>query len=316
MRFTFVYSGHFPIFLGEALLQLTKTAGSLKSRLLQLLDKKAKLPHSDNNDDDNDDGDANTSSARDLEVSISLCLRRLVELARSCDIVSLFGKSSSGDAIDSDNEYEDGSGDQETNTLCSAITVHIARELKSREVAFPDIADDGEGESKGAPHIPAIWTNGDLDLHKCVAETVKDGLDLLLTITAWRFNKESDRIDSKENQDEEGANDIEDGDPSNHVVIKVRDRVLKILHYCFAQHLDTPEHDDDEPIYSPEHLAFSRALGEHGCKVAGDLRSLFPKSLADADSPFLRACALLDNDDSLLGGLQCILASNYSKVRT
>lgn len=310
---------------GEALLQLKKTVLSLRDRLLKLLEEKANLPSLPSKDDKDDDGDDdaedNTSSARDLEVSISLCLRRLVEISRKWDIADLLGKSggAGGDAgSDCDNEPDDDS-DQESNALCIAIAAHIARELKAREVTFPDTADDSDDENKESPQIPDIWSKGDQDIHKYVAETVMEGLNLLLTVTAWRLNKEIELIVSKEDEDDDGTkedgDDDDDDDPANHIVVQMRDRVLKLLNYCFSQHLYPSDYDDDEVQYAPEHLSFSRALGEHACKVAGDLRVLFPKSFSDADSSLLRACALLDNDDSLLGGFQCVLASNCPKVR-
>lgn len=277
----------------EALLQLKNTVGELRDRLLKLIDGKMNLPSSSDPGSDNDDdsSEAEADSARDLENSISLSLGRLVQLARRWDIADLLG-----------DEASEESDDEEMDALSVALVGHIARELVARQIPSDENAEELE--------VPEIWSKGDQRIHAHVAETVKKGLDFLLSVAAWRLNKEVDRIEDEEENDE----DVESEDLANHIVLKLRNCVVKVLHACFAQHIDYTQ-EGAEDVYSKEHLAFVKEVEEHACKVAGDLRVLFPKLWIDAASPLLRALALHgDSENMLLGGLACVLTANRAKV--
>jgi len=262
---------------GEALVQLKKTTGSLYDRLIKLFREKQGCSI------DKVDGD--TASARDVENSIALCLQRLVVLSKRLDISDILG------------EPDEDTGNDDTTKLCAAIAEHLARELQARKVIFPD---DEEADDV----IPQVWMTGDDRLHAYVADSTKEGLSLLLTVAAYRLKKEIELID------EDTAN--ESADFSTHFVIQMRDRLLKLIHYCFEQHV---EPTDERIEYPPEHLAFASAVQSHACVIAGDLRGLFLKQWGDAKSPFLRACALVDKDDHVLGGYARFLSSSEEQLR-
>jgi len=257
---------------------------------LKLLQERANLS-AEGNDEEEDDLDSH--SALDVEHSIGLCLQRLVVLSKRWDIADLLGDDASEEA-----------NDQEMNTLCIALVKHLVRELQARQLVHTEGAE-GDDEDVEA-QVPEIYLKGDQEIHAYVAETVKEGVTLLLSVTAWRLNKEIELIDNDEA--------VTTGDMSDHTVVQMRDRLLKVIHYCFEQHVE-PAEDDEEDVYSPEHRAFAKAIQEQACAVAGDIRGLFPKKWCQADSSFLRACALAEDDEILLGGFARFLATSDPKVR-
>ena len=271
---------------GEALLKLKKVACSLRDRLSTLLGEKAKLASAEGDDSDNDDEESDFSAA-DTEHAIALCLRRLGILSKRWYIAELLADDS-----------EENDGEHAMESLCTSIAEVVAKELQARKVA----PDEDEAASTSDIQLPKIWTTSDNRIHGLVAESVSEALAFLLSTLAWAFNGEVAKIEMEE------ASPI--ADPENHVVLSLRDGLVKLLALCFEQFVEEKEGDD---TYSEEHIAFANTIQECAGRIAGDLRSLFPKELADADSTFLRACALT-NDAHLIGGFVRFLRSQEQKV--
>lgn len=266
----------------EALLRLKEMAGSLRDRLLELLDEKSKQK-----DDGSDDEDE--ASGGDLDQSINLCLRRLKILSLRGFVAELLSEAAD-DTID----------DAELGNLCSAVTKYIGNELKIRENTVPeDVPQDGSGIE-----VARIWETADEDIHAVVADSVSEGLDFLLTTVCWRLNKEIDAI-----EESDGMKEYSDDEIKNHVVIQLRDWISKLIILCY-EHWVNPNISE---FISKENLEFSEAVQSHGVRATGDLRSLFLRDWRKAKSPFLQACALPDG--ILIGaGVRFVRSQEY-KIR-
>ena len=119
---------------------------------------------------------------------------------------------------------------------------------------------------------------------------------LILYDPAWSLNKvqnEENLVVSNEDliDKEPEMNDNED-EEEDHVVIRLRNRLLTVLELCFAQYIPaSDERDDDETTvkHSSAQLSFADFVQLSAGNVISDLRTLLPKEYADAASPLLRS---------------------------
>jgi hypothetical protein len=256
---------------GEALLRLKEIAGSLRDRLLALFKDKLKLREGMDVDDED-------ASPRDIEHSISLSLRRLGLLSKRWDVAELLGDEDESDIL--------------IEQLCDPIGVDIAKELDARK-AFRD----------GDKYVPVseIWKSADSRVHAHVAETVKEALFFLLLCVGWRLKKELTLIDDPQHGT---ATDMK-----NHIVLCMRERLLRLTVLCFEQFLEEAHAES----CSGEQLEFSTAVQECALAVRSDLLNLFPNDWNNAASPFLRACAL-ESEIGMDGGSVRFLRNQMEKV--
>jgi cohesin complex subunit SA-1/2 len=268
---------------GEALLQLKKIVRTLRDRLLELFEDKAK----GGDGEEEDDSDDEKLSPTDIEHAICLSMRRLGILSKRWDLAVLLGEDGKKD-----------SGDSEIDSLHKAVAEIIAKDLQARKV----VIQEGEEES---PEIPKIWKSGSAQLHVMVAETVGQALSFLLSALAWRMNREVALIVQNESSVED------DTAAKEHVVVRMRDRLERLVALCFDQYI---EKDDDLESYSQEHIDFATKVQMEAGRVAGDLRSLCPKAWSDAESPLLRSLAFTE-DGHLIGGFVRFLRSQEEKLR-
>jgi cohesin complex subunit SA-1/2 len=273
---------------GEALLQLKNIVRTLRDRLLELFEDKA-AGHSGDGEE-KEDSDDEKLSPTDIEHAICLAIRRLGILSKRWDLAVLLGE-----------DGKKGSGDSEIDSLHKAVAEIIAKDLQARKV----VIQQGEDETNGSPEIPKIWKSGSAQLHVMLAESVGQALSFLLSALAWRINREVALIVQKESPVED------DTDAKEHVAVRMRDRLEKLVALCFDQYI---EKDDDFDSYSEEHIDFATKVQMEAGRVAGDLRSLCPKAWSDAESPLLRSLALTE-DGHLIGGFVRFLRSQEEKLR-
>lgn len=273
---------------GEALLQLKKIVRILRDRLLELFEDKATGHPGDG--EEKDESDDEKLSPTDIEHAICLSIRRLGILSKRWDLSVLLGEDGNKD-----------SGDSEIDSLHKAVAEIIAKDLQARKV----VIQEGEEETNGSPDIPKIWNSGSAQLHVMVAETVGQALSFLLSTLAWRINREVTLIVQNKSSVED------DTDAKEHVAVRMRDRLEKLVALCFDQYI---EKDDDFESYSQEHIDFAAKVQMEAGRVAGDLRSLCPKAWSDAKSPLLRYLALTE-DGHLIGGFVRFLRSQEEKLR-
>mmetsp|Transcript_24504 Transcript_24504/g.36303 ORF Transcript_24504/g.36303 Transcript_24504/m.36303 type:complete len:1119 (+) Transcript_24504:1970-5326(+) len=249
-------------------------------------------------DESDDEGDKeNSSKEADIEYALSLNLKRLRVLSKRCDL----------------SEFFDDSGDNnELEALCSAVTDGLARRLKMRKVTT------GENEKSGSK----IWRSGDSRVHKIVADGVSEGLMFLLSIIAWKLyaiqEQEGLVVDDNEDLLEESPGGDDDEEVQDHIVLRLRNRLIALTELCFEQFLPDVVSDEDEETSSPyteEQIVFADAVQISAGQVASDLRTLFPKELANAVSPLLRAFALVE-DGRLIGGYIRFFRSKENMLRS
>ena len=129
---------------------------------------------------------------------------------------------------------------------------------------------------------------------------MSEALDFLLCVTAWRLNAE---IES------DGINDEPVSATAKDHVLKMRDQLVTLVSMCFEQFLEPQVAGE----FSPEHIEFSAKMQKLACRIAGDLRSLFPMAWKSSESQLLSSLALTD-DGLLRGGYVRFLQSQDAEV--
>ena len=151
--------------------------------------------------------------------------------------------------------------DSQMESLCREVVKVVGKELSRRETS----------ETK----IPEIYEIKETSIHAMVASSISDALTFLLSTTAWRL-----RVALAEKEDDDNG--------SWHIVQGIRDGILKLLYMCYelyvAEEADCPD----------EQREFADIIQTHAGKVAGDLRSLFPRIWSESDSDMMRSLALID----------------------
>jgi hypothetical protein len=264
----------------DALLALKDVIGKLRAHLLDLFSKKAK--HAEIAADDDDDHDESMETSAELDMSISLCLRRLSIVAKRWCIADLFGDNESKDA--------------DLDDIGEAVAKYLDAELLLRQPRVKTL--DGE-EVLEAPEAMAKI---DKVTHFAVADSVSAGMELLLCLMAWRLKEEIQKID-------DGVAESGDEYVRNHVAVRLRDRLLNLFVNCYEHYISPNELERVTEV----HRKFSVAVQEHALKVSGDLRSLCPRKWTEARSPFLVACAIAD-DSKLAGSSNRFVRSQAARV--
>jgi len=213
-----------------------------------------------------------------LEQSICLSLKRLKILSYKIDVSHIMTSESEDDPI---------------KLLRDCIVDGVSKKLEMRQVDKEFEKDDDE-TIKTIATIPPIWNDDEYtSTHALIAGSTCEALDFLLATTGWELARAMKTIE------ESGDNEADD-DVSDHNVIVFRKQMERLLVLCYEQWL--PELDEDSSQeYSQSQLDFSDRVQMMASRVQSDLRTLFPKDWADAESPLLRACALQD-DTNLVGG--------------
>ena len=264
--------------ISDAQLGLKKTVNALQNRLLELLEVKVGIL-------DSTDEDKTEASPFDTEHSIGLCLRRLDVLSKRVYIGKFLLDSA-------DTEQQD----EVVENLFNTVAEYVAKELNSRKVVYPE--EEGEESSM---EIPDIWNNGNERLPELVAEAVSEALSFLLCTTAWRLNSTIENLGTE--------NDPSDK-PEEHIVVRMRDQLVKLVYLCFEQFLES----EDEGSFTKEHIVFSQQVQKVAGRTAGDIRSLFPRAWESSESPLLRAFAFVE-DGPVIGGFVRFLRSQDAEVR-
>ena len=231
-----------------------------------------------------------TSEAReavDNEHSLRLCLQRLRILTKQCGVEQLFGE------------------DEELEGFFNAVGEGIAQRLQDRK----PVMDDDETSTV----VPEIWTKGDPSVHGEVAHAIDEGLNLLLGIAVWTLFDVLNKLSSGTNKDSTSkSSDAEMQDTMDEksvMLLRLRDRLVKLIAMCFDQTL----REDEDIIYSDEHHEFVAVVLSSAGRVSSDVRSLFAREWKQSADPVRRSLALTE-DSQLLGGFSGFLQSRYSEV--
>ena len=255
---------------------------------------------------------ASTKSANiakaDTESAIYLNLMRLHILYKRCDLTSYLRNNESSSEDDKDNGIE---------VLCSIIADGLARRLKSLKLGN-DVASTQDDDASSQEVSP--WA-GDRHVMRIIAQAIDEGMNVILTATSWKVHsvieeeelvveEDDDVMHAEEENDEKDENAAED-----HLVVRLRDRIVALAELCFDHFLDESlDEDDVAPAFTKAQLEFSMLVQSAACAASADLRTLFPKELADAKSSLLRAFAIKD-DGRLIGGFVRFFRSQETRLR-
>jgi cohesin complex subunit SA-1/2 len=211
----------------------------------------------------------------EIEYSICLCLLRLKFLLKQLPLSLLF------------DEVDDGE-ENEVEGFFRTVSEALGKRLVDRK----PVIDEDDADTSRSTTIASVWKSADLATHREVAKAVDIGLDVLLSIVAWKV-----RYFEKEIIDNAKVGVVDDEEVSDHIVIRLRDGLAKLVGLCFEQFLE------EQPglVYSMEQEDFSADVQASAGRVASDLRTLFPREWSSARNPTLRSFALLD-DAHLIGG--------------
>jgi len=126
---------------------------------------------------------------------------------------------------------------------------------------------------------------------------VENGLGCLMILLSWRLYQEHERNGIL--RDISQVDNLVETDYEDHVIVRIRNRVIKLTEECFRLFAIIHEEED-----SSQDSVLNNVIGSiqlSACRIASDLRILFPKSWAEAKHPLLRTLALTD-DGRLIGG--------------
>ena len=220
---------------------------------------------------------SSNSKESEIEHSICWCLTRLKFLLKQMPLPLLF------------DEVEDGE-ENEVEGFCRTVSEALGKRLMDRKPLLDD--DEMTSDTSRSSKLASAWKSADLASHREVAKAVDIGLDVLLTIVAWKV-----RFVEKEILDNAKVGVVDNEEVSDHIVIRLRDALAKLIGLCYEQFLE------EQPglVHSIEQEDFSIDVQSSAGRVASDLRTLFPREWSSAKDPTLRAFALLD-DTHLIGG--------------
>lgn len=237
-----------------------------------------------------DDSEAVFSNSKetDMEHSICMCLTRWKILLKHVPLSFLFDESEDDD-------------EDEVEGFCKTITEALGKRLMDRKPIVGDEDDEGQTVGSRSAAISSVWKSEDLTIHSEVANAIDTGLDVLLTIVAWKL---TDVKNNKKENAQLGVVDEEDDALGDHLVVRLRDGLSKLIGLCYEQFLENVP----GVVYSDEQEEFSASVQTSAGRVGSDLRTLFPREWSLAKDPTFRALALQD-DSHLIGGFVRYLQS-------
>jgi len=245
------------------------------------------------------DDDTRGSADADTEYSIFLNVRRLRILAKKCDLSEFF------DDTNNVNQLE---------LLCNFVCDGLKSRLRACKPV--DLRVNADEETAADKLIE------DGDVLGAIGKSVNEGLQLILSVTGWFFFSYQDEEDLVKNK-KDLVDDMEDGDDDDssvddHVILRLRNRLLSLLELCFSQYIpSSDEHGDDDTTvakHSDDQISFADYVQIAAGRTTADLRMLFPKELSDAESPLLRSVALQE-DGRLVGAFVRFISAKEHSLR-
>ena len=213
--------------------------------------------------------DSSQDSKEDSEYVLMINLKRLRILSKSYDILSPLG------------------GDDGVEHFTFELTRKLSQQLTSRK-ANKLVFEDNQ------------------KVHGLVAQSIYEGLNLLLVLTAWRLRLLQDEekvLILEEDLSTEMKDDDEVTEIESHVTLTLRDRMIGLIEACFEHFLVFDETDEEKSLnfFPKAMIEFSHSVQITAGKISSDLRILFPKAWKNASNPYLRSLALVE-DGRLIGG--------------
>jgi hypothetical protein len=245
----------------DVLVHLKELVSSLFERLRAILGDKEKKRSTQSENDEA------MSDPLGTEISLCLVLRRLAVLVKQVDVAELL-HSDDVAAMDSD-----------ALKIFSQLMNVIKDELSVRQ---------WQNQSVETEATPGLWEDKNKKLNSLVFGTIAEGIQLMLTMTAWRLRREIDGV-------KDSPKPV--GDHSE-AVRDMRDGLVRICALCLDQDVEGMVLQGS---VSDEQVKFTLAVQEAAGSAAGDIRSLFPRAWEQAASPLLRYLAFTE-ESVLIGG--------------
>mmetsp|Transcript_4325 Transcript_4325/g.8293 ORF Transcript_4325/g.8293 Transcript_4325/m.8293 type:complete len:1621 (+) Transcript_4325:123-4985(+) len=183
-----------------------------------------------------------------------------------------------------------------TEELFIAVADGLAHRLASFNVTSRLACDD---ESNNV--IVETWIASVSQSSKLTTRTVDEALQFLLSVVAQKVYdvQHDENLIMSDDQDALSVNGDDDHDDivDDHLVLRLRDRLISLVESCFQHFLDM----NTKAKCSPAQISWSASVQKSAGDVASDLRTLFPREWSNASSPLLRSFAITD-DSRLIGG--------------
>jgi cohesin complex subunit SA-1/2 len=292
----------------EAKTALKKTIGELRNRILVHLsadeeneiekDKNLNSPGKATLKIESKDDSSTRPISKEIDKNYALYfnLKRIGVLSKRIDVSDYIGNNE-----DTNDHIEE---------FCNFICDGLAQRLTTYKVKV-----SGNDEGKGIDTEPkeSVWKEKDQRLLRVAALVVHEGLQLLLSVIAWKVKSMQEEHQLFLDEDEliKAAKEHDKSeDDSDHISIRLKDRLIVLVELCFEQHLPESEEDD---LYSLAQHEWSDSIQEMGGLIASDLRSLFMKEWSNASSPLLRAAAITE-DSRLIAGYIRYFRSKESEM--
>lgn len=248
----------------EVLVAVTEVAAKLRGRLGALIG------------DEKTGLGSNDSTTENIHSSIHLSTLRLLAISKHISICRL------GAQVNPDDELE---------VFSSALSGYLEGQLTQRKVVVKE-DDDGEKEVE----IPDIWESPDISEHEAIANAVSASFTVLLTELAWKFLDDVKTVPD--------AKQTSSADSEKRVVIRVRDRLIRLITLGFEMFLEEVE----GVTYTDALIRFSMVVQKSAIRCANDLRTLFPQKLSEASSDLLKSCSIADFDPMIGGAVDRFLS--------
>jgi hypothetical protein len=292
--------------VSEVKMQLKRLSSALQNRLMELFAdsestrKKDRLQsprrktrttrYADSGSTDSSCEKLSTLSSFDAECSIAQLMARWKILLMECQAKYLFEKMEGHDLEDMD----------EIEGLYNTISEAMGKRLLDRRPLDDRLTDD-DG-TKTVVTVRTIWVDEDPNIHQVVSKGVGMALKVLLLLVANELADTLDKLSDKPGKPSDQtmitADDVVDVD--DLVVVRMRDRLVKLLGLCFDQHIV----ESDDIDFTDEQHEFAASVQNAAGRVASDLRTLFPQGWSAAADPVRKILALTGGPEvsNLIGG--------------
>lgn len=293
--------------VSEVKMQLKRLSAGLQDRLMDLF---AESEPQDENDQfksprrkkraprQTDAGSAGSTSDMfspspkvDIEHSIAQVMARFKVILMECQAKYLFEKTEEKDL----DELEGVEGLY--NTISEAMGKRL---LDRRPLNDSGTQDDG---TKSVATVRTIWRDEDPDIHGVISKGIDLSLKVLLLLAANELSDTLEQLNDgthKLSSDQAAVESEEKLHADDLLVVRLRDKLVKLLGLCFDQHV--VESDDVE--FTDDQYEFAASVQTSAGRVASDLRTLFPQSWSTAYHPIRKILALTGGAEvsHLVGG--------------
>lgn len=291
--------------VSEVNMQLKRLSSGLQNRLMELFAESEPKPnkdqlksqrrkrratgHADSSSTESSFEIISTSATFDTEYSIAHMMARWKILLMECQAKFLFEKIEGHDLDDLD----------ETEGLYNTISEAMGKRLLDRRPL--DDRPTGDDGTKTVATVRTIWVDEDPNVHQVVSKGIDMALKVLLLLVANELGDTLEKLnDPPAKSSDQTVVKSYEIDVDDLLVVRMRDKLVKLLGLCFDQHVVEIE----EVEITDEQHEFAASVQNAAGRVASDLRTLFPQGWSTAADPVRKVLALTGGPElsHLIGG--------------